>query len=298
MLSPITKRVDHIMIRVAESAYDQLFALLTETFQLPITWPINTYIPSFKTGGVFVGNISMEIFQSGSRQTLSTPAPSLAQLYGIAFEPFSLSESQRALDSRNIPHSTLIPVPPDKPDTMGALWTLLYITNLLPYYPSQITSSTEPANDRDVDLAPMFDQVYPHGMIFFCEYNAQFYDTTQGRLRLQAELRARQGGPLRLEGVQEIIVGTKDFETAQRNWQQLFSPMAPISPGLWQIGDGPAIRLIPHTQDGLVSLIWKVTSLEHARTFLSEQGMLGTFTEQQLSLALTKIFGLDIQLIE
>ena len=93
VFSPIVKRVDHIMIRVVDSAYDHLFSLLTETLQLPITWAMNNYIPSFKTGGVFAGNISMEIFQSGSRQTLPSPSPSQAQLYGIAFEPFSLTAS-------------------------------------------------------------------------------------------------------------------------------------------------------------------------------------------------------------
>lgn len=296
--SSITKRVDHIMIRVTNSAYDQLFSLLTEILELPITWAINDYIPSFKTGGVFAGNISMEIFQSGSRQTLSSPAPSQAQLYGIAFEPFSLLQSLRALDSRAIPHTPLIPVPPNEPGTMGKMWTLLYMTNLLECYPSQNVSSTETVNNRDADLTPLFDQVYPHGMIFFCEYNAAFYDTTQGRLKRQAELHAHLGGPLGLEGVQEIIVGAKDFETAQQNWQQLFAPIAPLHPGLWQIGDGPAIRLVPHIQDGLLRLIWKVASLERARAFLNKQGMLGISTEQQLSLAPIKMFGLDIRLVE
>jgi len=135
-------------------------------------------------------------------------------------------------------------------------------------------------------------------MAFLCEYNAQFYDTTLGRLRRQAELRARQGGPLGLEGVQEIIVGAKDFEIAQRNWQELFAPIIPSSPGLWKIGDGPAIHLVPHTQDRLLALIWKVASLEQARAILGEQAMLGTSTERQLSLAPTKTFGLDIRLVE
>ncbi len=296
--SPIVKRVDHIMIRVTESAYDQLFSLLTETLQLPITWAINTYIPSFKTGGVFAGNISMEIFQSGSRQTLSSPTPSQAQLYGIAFEPFSLSESLHTLDSRAIPHTPLLPVPPGEPGTMGAMWTLLYVTHLLECYPSRNISATDTANNKDGDLTPLFDQVYPNGMIFFCEYNAQFYDTTQGRLNRQAELRARLGGPLGLEGVREIIIGVKDVEIAQRNWQQLFAPIAPHSPGLWHIGDGPAIHLVPHAEDGLLALIWKVTSLEQAKAFLSRQDMLGTSTNQQLSLAPTKTFGLNIQLVE
>ena len=295
MSTLITKRVDHIMIRVTESVYDQLFALLTETFHLPLSWPINESTPGFKTGGVFAGNINMEIFQSGTQQRLLSPEPSQAQFYGIAFEPYDLVTALQEVDTRGMAHLPLMPVPEGYPSgTMGSMWTLLFFGNLLGIDLSQYGVVMKDAKD----LSPFFGELFRNGMAFLCEYNAQFYDTTQGRLRLQAELRAKQGGPLGLEGVQEIIVGAKDLETARRSWQQLFSPIAPLSPGLWQIGDGPAIRLIPHTQDGLMSLIWKVTSLKQARAFLSEQGMLGTSTEQQLSLALTKTFGLDIQLVE
>ena len=298
VFSPIVKRVDHLMIRIVDSAYDHLFSLLTETLQLPITWPMNNYIPSFKTGGVFAGNISMELFQSGSRQTLPSPSPSQAQLYGIAFEPFSLTASLQALDSRALPHTSLIPVPPSEPDTMGTMWTLLYLTNLLECDPPQSGSSTRTANNGDGDLTSLFDQQYPYGMVFFCAYNAAFYDTTQGRLNKRAELQTRHGGPLGLEGVQEIVVGLKDVETAREHWQHLFAPVAPLRPDVWHLEDGPAIRLVPHAHDGLVTLVWKVASLERAKAFLSKQNMLGTWTEQRVSVALPSLFGLDIQLVE
>jgi hypothetical protein len=295
MLSPIAKRVDHIMIRVTESAYDQLFSLLTETLQLPLSWPINDSTPGFKTGGVFAGNINMEIFQSGTQQRLLSPEPSQAQFYGIAFEPYDLVTAVREVDKRGMAHLPLVPVPEGYPSgTMGSMWTLLFFGNLLGCDLSQYEVVMKDAKD----LSPFFSELFRNGMAFLCEYNAQYYDTTQGRLHRQAELRARQGGPLGLEGVQEIIVGAKDVETAQQHWQQLFDPITPHSPGLWQIGDGPAIHLVPHTQDGLLTLIWKVASLQQARSFLNTQGMLGISTGQQLSLAPTKTFGLDIRLVE
>jgi hypothetical protein len=293
--SPITRRVDHIMIRVVDSAYNQLFSLLTETLQLPITWPINDHVPSFKTGGVFAGNISMEIFQSGTQQTLPSPAPSQAQLYGIAFEPYSLAADLREVDKRAIPHLPLVPVPEGLPyGTLGSMWTLLFFGNLLGCDLSQYGAAMKGAGD----LTPFFAEIFRNGMVFLCEYNKTFYDTTQGRLARQAELHAKQGGPLGLEGVREIVVGAKDVAASEKDWQQLFAPITPLQPSLWQIGDGPAIHLVPHAQDGLVTLVWKVASLARARAFLGEQGLLGVCTEQQVSLAPAKMFGLDIRLVE
>jgi len=283
------------MIRVTDSAYDQLFSFLTQQLQFPLSWPINDAIPGFKTGGVFAGNINMEIFQSGMQQRLLSPEPSQAQFYGIAFEPYNLATAVREVDKRGIAHLPLIPVPEGYPSgTMGSMWTLLFFGNLLGCDVSRYEVVMKDARD----LSPFFSELFRNGMAFLCEYNQTFTNTTQGRLNRQVELQAKNGGPLGLEGTHEIVVGAKDVEAAQRYWQQLFDPIAPTGPGIWQIGDGPAIRLVPHTQDGLLTLIWKVASLEQARAFLKEQNILGISTEQQLSLAPTKMFGLDIRLVE
>lgn len=293
--TPITKRVDHIMIRVTDLAYDQLFSFLTQQLQLPLSWPINDAIPGFKTGGVFAGNINMEIFQSGAQQRLLSPEPSQAQFYGIAFEPFDLAAAVQEVDKRGMAHLPLIPVPEGHPSgTMGSMWTLLFFGNLLGCDLSRYEAVMKDARD----LSPFFSELFRNGMAFLCEYNKTFANVAQGRLNRQVELKAKNGGPLGLEGTHEIVVGAKNIEAAQKYWQQLFDPIAPTSSGLWHIGDGPAIRLAPHTQDGLLALVWKVTSLERARVFLKEQNMLGVSTEQQLSIAPAKMFGLDIRLVE
>jgi hypothetical protein len=290
----LTKRVDHIMIRAVPSAYDALFSLLTETFQLPVTWPVSNYIPSFRTGGVFCGNCSLEIFQSGPRRTLPSPAPSQAQPYGIAFEPSAtIREILAELDQSGIPHTSLLSVPPAEPGALGSMWTLLYLTDLLECSPL----AAEPAGVRGGDLVPVFDDAYPNGMVFFCEYNPQFYDTTEGRLNRQAELRARDGGPLGLEGVAEIGVGVKDPMLARQRWQSLFAPEVPVEPDLWRIGDGPAIHLLEHERDGLLYLAWKVANLGHARRFLDAHGMLGAEGRSELRPSLTATFGLDVRLL-
>ncbi|MBA2679413.1 MAG: hypothetical protein H0U76_13570 [Ktedonobacteraceae bacterium] len=317
----ITKRVDHIMIRVVEAKYKQLFSLLTETLQLPVAWPVNEDIPGFKTGGVFAGTINMEIFQSGTQQALRSPVPSQAQLYGIAFEPYDLEAVVQEVDRRGIPHLPLMPVPEGIPlGTMGSMWTLLFFFQYPQsgssesFYARHIEPSAvytiEPKSSTDFlarykevmkgaqDLVPFFNELFQQGMIFLCEYNKKYYDTTQGRLRRQAELQARQGGPLGLLGVQEIVVGVKDMEAARTSWQQLFDPLSEVELGRWEVGDGPAIRLVPRDQDGLVRMVWKVASLERAAAFLSGQGLLEHGSEGQIILDSTKLYGLDICLIE
>lgn len=294
-LSPVVKRVDHMMIRVVGSSYDQLFSFLTQQLQLPVSWPVNDSTPGFKTGGVFAGNISMEIFQSGMQQTLPSPEPSQAQFYGIAFEPYDLATAVREVDKRGMAHLPLVPVPEGYPTgTMGSMWTLLFFDNLVGCDLSQYQVAMKDAKD----LSPFFNEVFQNGMAFLCEYNKAFTDTTQRRLDRQADLRAKNGGPLGLEGTQEIVVGVKDVETAHRYWQHLFDPIAPTGSGIWQIGDGPAIRLVPHTQDGLIRLVWKVKSLQHARAFLREQEIPHVENDEQVTVTPAALFGLDIQLVE
>ena len=90
----------------------------------------------------------------------------------------------------------------------------------------------------------------------------------------------------------------RDMQVARTNWQRLFDPLAEIEPGRWEVGDGPAMRLMPHDQDGLMRLVWKVASLERAATFLGEQALLGISSGEQVVLDGTKLDGLDIRLVE
>src|SRR5690349_13893369 len=92
--------VDHIMIRVNDAIYDQVFSLFADTLQMPITWDVHNFYPPFKAGGIGAGNINMEIFRSGEQPLY----PSQAQIYGICLETMPLSESLQELKRRGIPH--------------------------------------------------------------------------------------------------------------------------------------------------------------------------------------------------
>jgi hypothetical protein len=234
-------------------------------------------------------------------------------LYGLAFEPYPLSESLQELAGRAIPY--LPPIPYLQENAAGkqvTVWTNVFLGNFLgsnawmkasfilsKMLPAQLWTRAPSNTAASTRGAPIiFDHVYRDGMIFLCEYNKELHDVEQARATDHATLRSRQGGPLGLEAIQEIIVGVTDLAVVEPRWQKLFAPTAPSGPGFWQMGNGPAIRLIQHARNGLQALVWKVTSLAQARQVLSEKGLLGTVAEQQITLAPTKVQGLDIRLVE
>ena len=309
---PLVKQVDHILIRVDDASSHQLFSLLSDTLQFPVVWPLTSF-SSFKSGGIFAGNVDLEFLTVGSQLVGPSHPPSSAHLYGCAFEPYPLTESFQELARRAIPHLPAIPyLQQNAAGQLVTVWTNVLLGNLLgsnawmkaafglgKLLPAQLltrASSNTAASTRSAPI--LFDHVYRDGMIFLCEFNTAFRDMEQARAAAHATLRSRQGGPLGFEAIQEIIVGVRDLAVVEPRWQKLLAPTAPSGEALWQLGKGPAIRLIQHERNGLQALVWKVTSLAQAKQVLSEKGLLGKVAEQQITLAPSKVQGLDIRLVE
>jgi hypothetical protein len=309
---PLVKQVDHLMIRVDDASSQRLFSLLSETLQFPVAWPLTSY-SSFKSGGIFAGNVNLEFLTVGSQLVGPSRPPSSAHLYGCAFEPYPLSESFQELARRAIPHLPAIPsLQKNAAGQPVTVWTNVLLGNLLgsnawmkaafglgKMLPAQLltrASSHSAASTRSATI--LFDHVYRDGMMFLCEYNKEIHDVEQARAAAHATLRSRQGGPLGLEAIQEIIIGVRDLAVVEPRWQKLLAPTAPSGEALWQLGKGPAIRLIQQERNGLQALVWKVTSLAQAKRVLSEKGLLGTVLQQQITLAPSKVQGLDIRLVE
>ena len=309
---PLVKQVDHILIRVDDASSHQLFSLLSDTLQFPVVWPLTSF-SSFKSGGIFAGNVDLEFLTVGSQLVGPSRPPSSAHLYGCAFDPYPLTESFQELARRAIPHLPAIPyLQQNAAGQLVTVWTNVLLGNLLgsnawmkaafglgKLLPAQLltrASSNTAASTRSAPI--LFDHVYRDGMIFLCEFNTAFRDMEQARAAAHATLRSRQGGPLGFEAIQEIIVGVRDLAVVEPRWQKLLAPTAPSGEALWQLGKGPAIRLIQHERNGLQALVWKVTSLAQAKQVLSEKGLLGKVAEQQITLAPSKVQGLDIRLVE
>ena len=305
---PIVKQIDHIAIRVDDPHY--LFALLSDTFQLPVVWPIASY-DWILSGGVFAGNVNLEMVRYGSAQDSSASEVSTARLFGIAFEPYPLSESLRELARRNIPHGPPLPVFGLRFDGFrGKLWTTSILGGFLeessnPVYLGRTFGGSSPVNvtlgkwmsaiTNQRWAEPLIIKAFAERMIYLTEYT---HDVVQTRAQKLAELKARQGGPLGVEAVQEIIVGVQNFEEKNARWQSLFAPVPPTNAGVLELGNGPDLRLEPGPEDVIQALVLKVASIEKAKAFLSEKGWMGTVAERHITIAPTKIQGLDIRLMQ
>lgn len=234
-VEPIVKQIDHILI-LSPSA-KELFALLSETFQLPVAWPMTDY-GGFTCGGVSLGNVNLEIILE------QTPDESRdARWTGFALEPLLLRTSLRELDARGIGHG--LPDPFREFQSDGSLKTRWTTVGL----PDVSCDTTQ---------------------VFLCEYDDGI---TTRRQRLAEELRSRNGGPLSIDAAKQIVYGTRDVKDARRQWQMLLKPTEPSSEGVWPVGSGPALQVVGADTDGIRSLILSVVDLDQAKRFLNSQNL-------------------------
>jgi len=114
----------------------------------------------------------------------------------------------------------------------------------------------------------------------------------------QRELLDRGGCPLGIESVAQIVIGLRDVAAARRDWGLLLAPPIAGQESVWQVGSGPALRLVADQKDHLVMLRVKVKSLERARAFLKSENLLGLDDAREISLERSHVAGADFRLIE
>lgn len=263
------RQIDHIMIRTGDPR--ELYAFFAETLQLPIAWPMTSPRAGVMTGGVGFGNVNIEAIQVPG-QTDSRP-----RLLGFAFEPSSLDESLIELERRGLTSGERRPLVATGPDgSKRTLWTNVTLRQF---------------SDSDI---PGDAKIY----IFLSEYSPAYVNVDERRERLRAQLLNSSGGPLGVIEVQEIVIGAVDLEAARRLWQKLLDPTPPATSNTWQIGSGPAVRLVPADENRIQALLIRVTSLERAKTFLRERQLLGVDAAGQVSIDPSKVGGLELRLVD
>src|SRR5262245_1281024 len=109
-----------------------------------------------------------------------------------------------------------------------------------------------------------------HAVIFLCEFHPDFRDPHRVREKWQKQLRGKHGGVLGVRAVREIVVGVPDVVAETARWQNLLAPTTPSAPGVWKLGDGPAIHLVSHTENAIRALVLEVISLKKAEAFLQQ----------------------------
>lgn len=262
------RQIDHIMIRTGDPR--ELYAFFTETLQLPIAWPMTSPRAGVLTGGVGFGNVNIEAIQVPG-QTDSRP-----RLLGFAFEPAALDESLIELKRRGLTCGEPRPLVATGPDgSKRTLWTNVTLR--------QFSDSDSPA-DATIH-------------IFLSEYSPAYVNVDERRERLRTQLLNSGGGPLGVVDVKEIVIGAVDLEAARRLWQRLLDPTRSATSNTWQIGSGPAVRLVPADENRVQAVLIRVASLARATTFLRERKLLVVDAAGQVSIDPSKIGGLELRLV-
>ena len=263
---PIIRQVDHILIESDDP--ESLFNLFAATLLLPEAWPV-TDSQGFVSGGVGAGNTNIEFFRYATQKNAPKRKAAQAHYAGIAFEPYPLSNSLREMQVEGIPYSPPQPYISTLPKgSRGIAWT----TVALPSYSKAGMS------------------------IFLYEYSLEFLKVDVRRKQLGNRLLLNGGGPLGIQSLREIIIEASSLEKGLSEWRKLLG--SPASSGLWQAGGGPAIRIVKGSQDRIQGMVFRVESLDRAKSYLREKQMLGLETSREASIKPSKVQGLLIRLAE
>jgi hypothetical protein len=249
----------------------ELYAFFTETLQLPIAWPMMSPRAGVMTGGVGFGNVNVEAIQVPG-QTDTRP-----RLVGFALEPSGLDESLSELNRRGITDGERRPLIAVDPDgAKRTQWTNVTLR--------QFSDSDSPAN------ATLH--------VFLSEYNPTYVNVEERRARLRKQLVEKSGGPLGIVDVKEVVIGSTDLDRARRLWQKLLDPTPAAASNTWQIGDGPAVRVVQATENRIQTLVIRVAALDRAIAFLRERQLLGVDSDGQAAIEPSKVGGLNLRLVE
>jgi hypothetical protein len=315
----IVRRIDHVNIVVPKPR--QLFEFLTQRFEIPIERPWARF-RAFESGQAMLGIGHEPITYAPGRRTA---VQADAGLFAIAFEPEPLESARAELARRAIPHSVPFRFAVryrDEPDALALdesagpgerrrRWTIVTLGGLLGDEVSARTLSRWPrrGDARGGGVLGGLLGRLASGLLggvlmarlgsarpfcFLCEFRS--FDVSRSRRITADELARRGGGPLGLIRTREIVVSARNVAAQEHRWQQLFDPVKPTGDRSWKLGDGPAIRLIEGTDDGIQELIWEVQSLGRAADWLRTQGWLGPERDEGVSIAAAPLQGLAVGL--
>lgn len=316
---PIVRRLDHVNIVVPRPR--ALFDFLTQQLGIPIERPWARF-PAFESGQAMLGIGHEPITYAPGRQTGVAVD---AGLFALAFEPAPIELARQELARRGIPHSipfeftVMYRIDPDAfalDELAGEgkrrrRWTLITLGGFLGDETSADEASRWPRRGDGRGAASLgravgrlasgrlggplmarLGSVRP--FVFLCAFKS--FDVAESRAVTAGELARRGGGPLGLLGASEIIVSARDFAEEWRRWRRLLYPTQPDELGRWELGDGPALKLVEGNEDAIQALIWNVSSLGKAADWLKGKGWLGNTHEDEVSIAPEPLQGLDVRL--
>jgi hypothetical protein len=302
---PIVRRIDHVVIRVAEPAYGRLLHLLAGTLQLPAPRRLPAS-SSYRRSSIYAGNMDFEIL-CGPPPRAGPPA----HFYGLVLE--TQAQDLSRLAGRGISY---IPAPCYLPRSdkapmllrlnvllegfLGATPTMRLLFTLNRLVPERFWMRTLARNEHDEIRGAnlLYDRVYRHGLVMLVKYNPGWRAADAERRRSIADFIARRGGALGLVSVKEVVIGAANLRLAGARWRNLLHPAAENGAAAWHISEGAAIRLVAAERDAIHHLVWEVESLEETAQVLHDLGLLGSMRGDEIRLDRQALFGLDIRLVE
>ncbi len=260
-ITPVVRQVDHVLVECADP--EKTFSLFADTLQLPVAWPMNRN-QNYITGGIGAGSVNIEFFAYAG-----AAAPKSTRYYGIAFEPYPLADALRRLQSLSIQYGKPESVVSTLPNgSTGVAWTTVALPSLS----------------------------RPGMSIFLYEYSPSFLKVDVRRKQMGNRLTLNHGGPLGLQSVDEIIIGSTALKKDQESWTLTVGKPTPTG-GIRPI-NGPTLRIVQDDKDQIRELVFKVESLERAKAFLTKSQLLGSISGRRIFLAPSKVQGLRISLTD
>ena len=204
-----------------------LVSLLTGRFKFPVVWPQPGSEWKASTG-IGLGNVTLEIFHR--EPSAKGEAPRVARISSLALQSTDLKAALAELRARGIAHE---PPPEPRPRAAG-------------------------------DPAPRWTTVglegFGHGL-FLIQYA---FDMDERRLRFDRVLRERNGGPLGVVRVVEVVIAPDRLDEVRVQWTKLLGPSGSRKADLRTVCDGPKIRLVRAGDQHAGDVVVEIKSLSRA----------------------------------
>ena len=275
----VVRRIDHVAI--ATDDVPRVFELLRDRLALPVMMSPTSLPPSFgypTTAWLNLGGMPLEVLEPPP----GTQLPARLEFGGIVFEPEPVEAAVAELERRGIGFT-----PPQRYD-----------------YPEGFDRGTPEVPTLALEVEPGS----PHGTQFFLPgfvgdnalvvcYEWAYVSAAAMRAGLRRQLDETPEGPLGIDATAEVVIGATDLAAERDRWQALLDPVAEQEPGLWDLGDGPALRLVAHDRDAIVGLNLRVTDLERAAHYLKDHNMLDSSAAGELAVDPAALDGLNVRLV-